>query len=63
MDGSSCLGSDYGLAPGEVTAFRSARFFWEHVLASDVLLNRMYGGLIIRRRFNIKQTLLQLAIP
>jgi hypothetical protein len=62
MDGSSCLGSDYGLSPGEVTAFRIARFSWEHVLVSGVLLNRMYGGLIIRRRFNTKQSNFQFAV-
>jgi len=62
MDGSSCLGTDYGLSPGEVTAFRIARVSWEHVLISGVFLNRMYGGLIIRRRFNIKQSNFQLAV-
>jgi len=62
MDGSLGLGSDYGLSPGEVTAFSIAKFSWEHVLISGVLLNQMYGGSIIRRRFKIKQSKFQLAV-
>jgi hypothetical protein len=62
MDGSLGLGSDYGLSPGQVTAFRIARFSRERILVSGVLLTRTYGELTIRRRFNIKQSNFQLAV-
>jgi len=60
MDGSFCLGYDYGLSPGGVTALfvlccaasitHVAKFSWEHVLVSGVLpIRRKSIRYLIRR--------------
>jgi len=46
MDGSFCLGYDYGLTPGGVTVFGVAKFYWEHVLVLGRLIGRLATLLI-----------------
>jgi hypothetical protein len=46
MDGSFCLGYDYRLSPGGVTAFRKAKFSLEHVLVVGRLIRR-HAALLI----------------
>jgi hypothetical protein len=46
MDGSFCLGYDYGLSLGGVTAFRTAKFSLEHVLVVGRLIRRLAALLI-----------------
>src|SRR5262245_53442763 len=54
MDGSSRLGSDYGLSPRGVTAFRIAKFSWEHVLILGVLQSDVRRTLwCLRYKYNI----------